>query len=141
MSIFTFWQWCPWKKFTFSEPCELFDLIEEIPNDVVPLYNFLVIKMARIRWNPNLNKNNYHPNAQRNFQVYDLFEVFDKLVNIYIRHFINGTSPFDSLMKNKNITDLKPSDAPKLLQTFINKLKSAEENLDTADIWYANFFW
>ena len=91
--------------------------------------------MARIRWNPNLNKNNFHPNAQRNFQVYDLFEVFDKLVDIYIRHFINGTSPFDSLMKNKNFTDLKPSDAPKLLQKLIDKLKSAEGSLDTADTW------
>ena len=43
-------------------------------------------------------------------------------------------------MKNhKTIKGQKPLDVPKLLQTFINKLKSAEESLDTADTWYANF--
>ena len=43
-------------------------------------------------------------------------------------------------MKNhKTIKGLKPLDVLKLLQIFINKLKSVEESLDTADTWYANF--
>ena len=38
-----------------KEPCELLDLVEQIPRDLVPMYQFLVIDMANIHMNPNRN--------------------------------------------------------------------------------------
>ena len=57
-----------------KEPCELLDLIEEVAKDLIPLYKDLVVDLAQIHWNPNLNHNpKPNTNSNETMELYDFF--------------------------------------------------------------------
>ena len=57
-----------------TEPCELLDLFEEIPEDKIPFYFTLISNISNIHWNPNRNSE---------LHLSDVFDVLKELFGIY----------------------------------------------------------
>ena len=57
-----------------TEPCELLDLFEEIPDDKIPFYSTLISNISNIHWNPNRN-------SELHFS--DVLDVLKGLVDTY----------------------------------------------------------
>ena len=110
-----------------TEPCELLDLVDQIPGDIIPMYQFLVMGIAKIHWNPNRNSRVKNSTTNETFQLYDLFEVNADIIGIYENH-IKKT--FKNNINPKN-SETKPSNIPKILEDIIKKMEKGEEGLDS----------
>ena len=116
-----------------TEPCELLDLVDQIPADIIPLYQYLVIGIAKIHWNPNRNSRVKNNTTNETFQLYDLFEVNADIIGIYED---NIQETYKSNIKPKNLIETKPSNIPKIVGDIIKKMKKGEEGLDS---WQAGW--
>ena len=110
-----------------TEPCELLDLVDQIPRDIIPLYKYLVIDIAKIHWNPNRNVRVKDKRTNATFQLYDLFEVTSNIIDIYENHIKKA---FYRIKKANRPT--KPSEAPKIIKDIITKLKKGQTGLNSA---------
>ena len=101
-----------------QNPCEILDLIEDICEDNIVLYNFLLSNGVGIRWNPNRNST---------LDITEPFKVLKVLPNIYHKvktamdklHKTTRNLPFRDL--NKDIEEAK-----RVLKEGIKMLKDAD---------------
>ena len=111
-----------------TEPCELLDLVDQIPGDIIPLYQFLVMGIAKIHWNPNRNSRVKNNATNETFQLYDLFKVNADIIGIYENHVLKA---YESISQ-ENLIETKPSNLLKLAEDIIILMKNGKGGLDTA---------
>ena len=82
-----------------KEPCEVLDLLEQIPNNRLTFYK---TKIADIHWNPNRNSE---------FSISDVFNFTENLAQIY--------KDLTNLISNGSVRIYRvPSDIPKFIQAM-----------------------
>ena len=112
---------------TILEPCEVLDLIEQIPNYRVPFYRKVVINYANIHWNPNRNSQ---------FDLSDIANITSKLYKIY-----NSARESHSLNEFWKEGMTKPSDFLNIIfPIIIKRLKQVKSTLEKQDTWWARTF-
>ena len=120
-----------------TEPCELLDLVDQIPRDIIPLYEYMVIDVAKIHWNPNRNTRVKNKRTNTTYQLYDIFDVTTDIIDIYENQIVPA---YAKSIKNKNLKDPKPSDSSRFLKDIIEKMKNGKKGLDTASSGFISWF-
>ena len=95
------------------KPCEALDVLEEIPNHVIPFYKQTVGDIANVHWNPARNST---------FHLSEAFKLTQRLSEIYI-----DTMKF---VKQFGSTPSKPSSVVNLVRNMSYKLSEIEEQLN-----------
>ena len=112
-----------------KEPCELLDLVEQIPRDLVPMYQFLVIDMANIHMNPNRNsKDLWNPN--RTTELDQMFELVNNVVGIYKQHIKGKLNSLPLITFNGRTS--KESRLQSMLNNLKGLLQKAQSTLEDA---------
>ena len=108
------------------KPCETLDVLEEIPNQVIPFYKPVVGDIANIHWNPTRNSS---------FPLSDAFKITKRLSEIY-------KDAMNSVKKSQLQGNLpsKPSDIKRILDDSKRLLKKAKNSLDDANSGAKKFF-
>jgi hypothetical protein len=115
-----------------TEPCELLDLIDEVPRATIPFYQFLIQETAQIHWNPNRNLKTIN-GTNATFQLYDLFELNRKLIDLYNKEI---SVVYDTYQRAKKTRDIsKPSSASSVVKGFISTLETGKAGLGKAGKW------
>ena len=120
-----------------TEPCEFLDLLDQIPRDIIPMYEYLVMDIAKIHWNPNRNTRVKNKSTNATFQLSDLVELANNIINIYENQILDAYQNIKKHMHNGK--PLKPSDAPKIIQDMIEKMKKGQQGLDSANSGFLGF--
>ena len=120
-----------------TEPCELLDLVDDIPRDIIPLYEYMVINVLKIHWNPNRNIRVKNKRTNATYQLYDIFDVATDVIDIYENKIVPA---YSKSIKNKNLKGPKPSDTSKIINDIIEKMKKGKKGLDTASSGFISWF-
>ena len=110
-----------------TEPCELLDLIDEVPRATIPFYQFLIQETAQIHWNPNRNLRKKTKETNETFQLYDLFELNRKLIDLFQNDILVTYNTYKRTMKIGNNKSL--------IKEMISTLKKGKDALGTASSW------
>ena len=110
-----------------TEPCELLDLIDQVPRATIPFYQFLIQDTAQIHWNPNRNLRKKTKETNETFQLYDLFELNRKLIDLFEEEIF---VTYDRYKKTMRIGNNKS-----LIKEMIKILKKGKAALGTASSW------
>ena len=115
-----------------TEPCELLDLIDEVPRATVPFYQFLIQDTAQIHWNPNRN---LRVNTETNttFQLYDLFQLNKQLIDLYEKKVLKVFDDYQKAKKSKDSYGYMPSSASSHVKNMISTLEKGKGALRTAE--------
>ena len=113
-----------------TEPCEFLDLLDQIPRDIIPGYEYLIMDIAKIHWNPNRNTRVKNKSTNTTFQLSDLVELASNIINIYENQILDAYQNIKQHMHNGQ--PLKPSDAPKIIKDLIEKMKKGLQGLESA---------
>ena len=107
-----------------KKPCETLDVLEEIPNSVIPFYKTVVGKIANVHWNPTRNST---------FPLSDAFHLTRRLSEIYKDALMNEAIVFESLPS-------KPSDIKGIIQNLKQFMAEAKKGLEKTDRGITGFF-
>ena len=110
-----------------TEPCELLDLIDEVPKATIPFYQFLIQDTAQIYWNPNRNLRKKTKETNETFQLYDLFELNRKLIDLFENKILVTYNDYKRTMQVGNNKSL--------IKEMIKTLKKGKDALGTASSW------
>ena len=119
-----------------KEPCELLDLMDEVPRATIPFYQFLIEDTAQIHWNPNHNQK-VNPETNTTFQLYDLFELNRKLIDLFEKKVVKA---YEDLQRIRSRGTNKPSSARSIVKELISTLEKGRNALGTASNWFVKCF-
>ena len=103
-------------------PCELLDVLETIPTNMIPFYKDIVKGFANVHWNPTRNST---------FNLSDAFDITERLSKIYTK-----------AIETVGVSDIpsKPSDINKFLAKSKRLLTDAKAGLEDANTGVTKFF-
>ena len=104
-------------------PCEALDVLEEIPNQVIPFYKQTIGDIGNVHWNPT---------RKSNYTLSDAFKITTKLGNIY-KSAMNHIRAMKYKRGRSGLDISKPSDIYKLHKKIRGILSKAKDELQNAN--------